>query len=121
MIYSDTAILTQILDNLVSNAIKFCYRGDKVTIRSKVYDSFDFKEVVFEIEDNGPGIPDKDKDKLFTRFVKLSNKPTAGEDTSGLGLAIVRKLTEMMNGKAWCQSEIGVGSTFFVSFPVKQH
>jgi len=75
---------------------------------------------VIEVKDQGPGISDEDQKKLFGKFARLSAVPTGGESSTGLGLSIVKKLIEMMNGKVWCESEIGKGSSFFVGFPTKE-
>ena len=58
-----------------------------------------------------------DQRKLFAKFARLSAKPTGGETATGLGLSIVKKMVEAMNGKVWCESELGKGATFVVQFP----
>ena len=69
------------------------------------------------IKDEGPGFTDEDKKKLFQRFAKLSARPTGGELSTGLGLSIVKKIIEMMNGKIELRSEFGAGAEFIISFP----
>ena len=66
--------------------------------------------------DAGPGIKADEMDKLFGKYQKLSARPTAGEDSTGLGLSIVKKYVDVMGGKVWCESEPGKGSSFIVSF-----
>jgi signal transduction histidine kinase len=69
-----------------------------------------------EVDDEGPGIMEEDKPKLFRKFQKLHAQPTAGESSTGLGLSIVKKYVEAMNGKVWCESEYGKGAKFIVEF-----
>ena len=74
--------------------------------------------VQIRIHDEGPGLSEEDMAKLFGKFARLSARPTAGEQSTGLGLSIVKKLVEAMNGKVWCESELGKGATFIVELPV---
>ena len=61
------------------------------------------------MQDEGPGLSAEDQKKLFGKFARLSAKPTGGEHSTGLGLSIVKKMVEAMNGKVWCESELGQG------------
>jgi signal transduction histidine kinase len=70
-----------------------------------------------EVQDEGPGLSDEDKKKLFGKFARLSAQPTGGEHSTGLGLSIVKKLVEAMHGRVWCESELGKGATFIVELP----
>lgn len=108
----DNGLLVQILDNLISNAIKFSER------KSKVYISLQEEEhkFRFEIKDEGPGILPEDMPQLFKKFSKLKARPTEGESSTGLGLSIVKKYVEAMNGEVWCESEFGNGAKFIVEF-----
>ena len=69
------------------------------------------------MQDQGPGLSAEDQKKLFGKFARLSAKPTGGEHSISLGLSIVKKMVEAMNGKVWCESELGKGATFSVEFP----
>jgi signal transduction histidine kinase len=69
-----------------------------------------------EVQDEGPGLSEADKAKLFGKFTRLSARPTGGEHSTGLGLSIVKKLVEAMNGRVWCESELGMGAKFVVEF-----
>jgi signal transduction histidine kinase len=76
-----------------------------------------------EVQDEGPGLSEADKAKLFGKFTRLSARPTGGEHSTGLGLSIVKKLVEAMNGRVWCESELGKsipGATFIVELPIAQ-
>jgi len=108
----DRSLIIQIIDNLLSNAIKFSPHHSKVCITLKSEN----QKIRFEIEDEGPGIMDEDKPQLFKKFQKLKARPTDGESSTGLGLSIVKKYVEAMNGEIWCESEYGKGAKFIVEF-----
>jgi signal transduction histidine kinase len=108
----DKNYLTQILENLLSNAIKFSPASKNVYFN--LHDKGDY--VIGEVRDEGPGLTDDDKKKLFSKYQKLSAKPTGTESSTGLGLSIVKKFTESMGGQIWCESEEGKGASFFVKF-----
>ncbi|BAP55814.1 response regulator receiver protein [Thioploca ingrica] len=102
-----------ILDNLVSNAIKYSPLNKNIYIRLCQRDSY----IRSEVQDEGTGLSESDLPKLFGKFTRLSSKPTGGEHSTGLGLFIVKKLVEAMKGKVWCESQLGQGATFIVEFP----
>jgi signal transduction histidine kinase len=108
----DRNYLTQILENLLSNAIKFSPSNKKIYLN--LQDNGD--HIIAEVRDEGPGLNDDDKKKLFSKYQKLSAKPTGSESSTGLGLSIVKKFTETMGGQIWCESELGKGASFFVKF-----
>lgn len=110
---SDRHCIREILDNLLSNAIKFSLPGRRVFIRADATQN----ETSISIRDEGPGIPDTDFSMLFTKFSRLSAKPTGGESSTGLGLSIVKKLTELLGGRIRCDSIVGKGTTFTVVIP----
>ncbi|GAA4271544.1 sensor histidine kinase [Aquimarina gracilis] len=105
----------QVLENLVSNAIKFSDRGSKVFLHVKSEEG----KTYVTVEDQGPGISEEDQKKLFGRFQRLSAQPTEGEMSIGLGLSIVKKYIEAMNGEIHCESELGTGTKFIISFESK--
>jgi signal transduction histidine kinase len=109
----DPGYAEQVFENLLSNAIKFSPTDRKIWINV----SISGENVITEIKDEGPGLSDSDKKKLFGKYQKLSAKPTGNETSTGLGLSIVKKFVEAMNGRIWCESEAGQGASFFVSFP----
>ncbi len=112
--FIDNNIVYQILDNLISNAIKYSPYDKNINI----YMQQSEKMVNCKIQDEGEGLSTEDQQKLFGKFARLTPQPTAKEHSTGLGLFIVKKLIEAMNGNVWCESELGKGSSFYVEFPV---
>jgi len=110
----DEKRVEQILNNLVSNAIKFSHPETLITVRVSAED--DYLRVA--VEDQGQGIPKKDMKKLFSDSGRPGVKPTAGEPSTGLGLAIVKRLVEAQGGSIDVESEVGKGSTFSFTLPV---
>lgn len=108
----DQSLVTQVLENLVSNAVKYSPVGKRIVIRLKDAPGM----VRCEIQDEGPGLSAEDQKRLFGKFARLSAKPTGGEHAVGLGLSIVKKMVEAMNGRVWCESELGHGAKFIVEF-----
>jgi signal transduction histidine kinase len=108
----DPGITVQVLENLISNAIKYSPPGKSIFVRLRQADAV----VRLEVQDEGPGLSAEDQKKLFGKFARLSAKPTAGEHSTGLGLSIVKKMVEAMNGRVWCESELAHGATFIVEF-----
>ncbi|MFY7666579.1 tetratricopeptide repeat protein [Flavobacterium sp.] len=106
--YTDTDKLQRILDNLISNALKFSPKEKRVWIRFSESDD----AWIFSVRDEGPGISDTDQTKLFRKFQKLTARPTNGEASTGLGLAIVKQLAERLNGSIEVSSTLGEGTTF---------
>ena len=102
--------ITEVFENLLSNAIKYSIMNSDI----KVELDGDNQEVFFSISDRGPGFTEDDKMKMFGKFQRLSASPTGGEESSGLGLHIVKKFVDMHNGKITLDSEIGRGSKFTV-------
>jgi two-component system sensor histidine kinase/response regulator len=109
----DPTVTVQVLENLVSNAVKYSPPGKNIFVRLKREAS----AVRCEVRDEGPGLSAEDQKRLFGKFARLSAKPTGGEHSTGLGLSIVKKMVEAMNGRVWCESELGSGATFIVEFP----
>ncbi|MBK9249385.1 MAG: sensor histidine kinase [Ignavibacteria bacterium] len=98
---------------MLSNAVKYSPHGKNVYIAVSKSDS----TCRISIKDEGPGISDQDKLKLFGKFQRLTAKPTGGEHSTGLGLSIVKKFVEMMRGRVWCESKLGEGAEFIVELP----
>jgi two-component system sensor histidine kinase/response regulator len=113
---TDKQIFHQILDNLVSNAIKFSPKDKTVTASFYA----DEEKMVIIVEDEGPGLSEDDKEKLFTKFAKMSAQPTGNESSTGLGLSIVKKYVDALGGMIWVDSEEGQGAKFVCELPVKR-
>jgi two-component system, sensor histidine kinase and response regulator len=112
-VFADSAALDQVLDNLISNAVKFSPPGKEISVtvqRGLMY-------MECQIRDQGAGFTDADKKLLFQRYARLSARPTAGEPSTGLGLSIAKKLMQAMNGELNCDSKVGEGSTFVLRLP----
>lgn len=117
----DRERLDRILQNLLSNAIKFSPFDKKIIIDVKnIYDRDvnNTEWLLISVEDQGPGIKAEYMNKLFTKYTKFNAKPTGGESSTGLGLYIVKSLTDLLNGQVWCESVYEKGSTFYLKIPV---
>lgn len=112
----DEHYLGEVINNLLTNAIKFSYQNSNILIRISVTDK---KMVKTEIIDEGQGIPKEEQAKLFNYFQKTSTLPTEGEQSSGLGLAIVKKIINEHKGNLGVISEVAKGSNFFFELPIK--
>jgi len=110
----DRGKIAQVLNNLISNAVKFSHGGSRTRVR--VTGANDVVTIV--VEDEGQGIPAAEVPKLFQPFAKASVRSTAGEKSTGLGLAIVRKIVEGHGGRIWVESTCGKGSSFCFTLPV---
>jgi ligand-binding sensor domain-containing protein/signal transduction histidine kinase len=113
--FADRNAVTQAIDNLLSNAIKYSPYNKNVFVRLLTSDTED--RICIAIQDEGPGLSEQDKQHLFGKFARLSAQPTGGEHSTGLGLSIVKRLVEAMNGRIWCESELGKGATFIIELP----
>ena len=114
LFFSNRHWLAEVLGNLVSNALKFSQSGKKVFISTRL-EAGQWTRIA--VRDQGPGLTKKDMEKLFEKFQRLSAQPTQGEASTGLGLYIVKKITEQMGGRVWCESEPGRGAEFILEFP----
>ena len=105
----------KLLGNVLSNAVKYSPPGSTVTAIVRADPSR--KICSFSVRDQGPGIPDNERDKLFKDFSRLSSKPTGGEQSTGLGLAICRKIVEAHRGTIVAENLPGCGCEFRVTLP----
>lgn len=110
---ADRNAAMQILDNLISNAVKFSPLKSTVQVLVSVENG----HVSISVKDQGPGLSEADQKKLFGKFARLSAQPTGGESSTGLGLSIVKKLAEAMAGTVFCRSVLGEGATFVLRLP----
>ncbi|MDM8567490.1 hybrid sensor histidine kinase/response regulator [Candidatus Halobeggiatoa sp. HSG11] len=113
--YVDANTVGQILDNIISNAVKYSPLDKDIYINLTTNEN----EIQCKIKNEGQGLNADDLKKLFGKFNRLSTKPTGGEHSTGLGLFIVKKLVEAMNAKICCESELGNGVIFIVEFKRK--
>ncbi len=111
----DDSALMQIVDNLVSNAVKYSPKGKRVGVTLLALPA----RVRIVVADEGPGFSEEDMQRLYQKFARLSAQPTGGEPSSGLGLSIVRKLVETMNGSIRCDRVEGKGARFTVDLPAQ--
>ncbi|HEY5745347.1 MAG TPA: ATP-binding protein [Chryseolinea sp.] len=111
--HTDPSALSRILENLLSNAIKFSQAHRTVQLVTTLLND----AVQFEVKDEGPGIADEELPKLFGKFQRLGNKPTSKENSTGLGLSIVKELTALLGGTITVESKLGVGTFFTVIIP----
>ena len=118
MVYADPRKLTEIVDNLINNAIKYSPLGTAIHVQVKVKEEFG----VIEVRDEGPGLTRDDKKNLYRRFTSLSAQPTGGENSTGLGLSIVKNLVDAHRGFIHATSDgPGTGSTFTVELPLSEN
>lgn len=113
MLDIDRWALGHIVDNLVSNAIKFSAPESAIALHAVASPS----RITIEIHDQGPGFTEEDLTLLYQRYARLSARPTNGEDSTGLGLSLVKRLVDQANGQIECLSKPGVGTTFRLAFP----
>ena len=104
--------LRQLLDNIISNALKYSPKGGTIRISLQAEDS----QIILSVADEGSGIPKSEHARIFEKFYRASNVPDA-VDGSGLGLAIVKSIVEAHQGRIWVESVVDKGSTFFVVLP----
>jgi two-component system sensor histidine kinase/response regulator len=113
-VLADASALDQALDNLLSNAVKFSSPDKKIFVSIRQTRG---NRAECLIRDEGPGFSAEDKARMFRRYGRLSARPTGGEPSTGLGLSIVRKLVQAMNGELLCESNPGQGAAFTICLP----
>jgi PAS domain S-box-containing protein len=111
---ADRGRITQILNNLITNAYKYTPCGGTITVSA--FPNVEFLEVV--VADTGVGISREDQKKLFTRFFRVENPATREASGTGLGLAIVKSIVEKLEGEIWVESQLGKGSAFHFTLPL---
>ncbi|MFA5012621.1 MAG: ATP-binding protein [Ignavibacteria bacterium] len=109
---SDEKMLSQILTNLINNALKFTKHGSV-----EINYSIQGNEILFSVKDTGQGIHEEHQDKIFSRFYQVDMSMSRGYEGAGLGLSICKGLVETLKGKIWLKSELGKGTEFYFSIP----
>ncbi len=112
--HGDERRITQVLLNLVGNAIKFTEVGEVRVQVTTTDDAF-----VVSVSDTGPGIPETDREKIFEEFQQADSSSTRKKGGTGLGLSIAKRIVEMHGGRIWVESSLGKGSTFWFTVPVR--
>jgi two-component system phosphate regulon sensor histidine kinase PhoR len=115
-VWADDEAFGQIIDNLVDNAVKYTQAGGIVRVRWAAKDG----QVCLSVEDNGPGIPERDLTRIFERFYRVDKARSRELGGTGLGLSIVKHLTQTLHGTVTATSQIGEGSTFTLCLPRPQ-
>lgn len=115
-VLADKLRITEVINNLLSNALSYTYPGGTV----EVFVDYNDKEVITHIKDTGEGIPKEALSKLFTKFFRVAGRLAQGSKGTGLGLYISKAIVEMHGGKIWVESELGKGSTFSFSLPTSK-
>jgi len=112
---ADELRFKQVLLNLLSNAVKFTPDGGSVKVRA----ARSGDELVVTVSDTGVGVPPEDRERIFESF-QQGGRGVAREEGTGLGLTLTRRIIELFDGRLWLESEVGVGSTFGFSIPVRR-
>ncbi|HUW05079.1 MAG TPA: HAMP domain-containing sensor histidine kinase [Williamwhitmania sp.] len=113
---ADRGRIEQVVNNLLTNAIKFSYPESEIRLALEEKNS----EIIIAVEDHGKGISTVDQKELFTPFQKNASKGTSGEKGTGLGLSIVKRIVEEHNGRIWVKSKVGKGTIFSISIPKEE-
>lgn len=114
-VFADEGRILQVISNLITNAIRHTHEGGKIFVSA----ALDHNEAVIKVADSGEGIPENELDFLFDRFYRVDPSRQSSSGESGLGLSIVKALIEAHGGRVSVQSEVGKGTTFTFSLPVK--
>jgi PAS domain S-box-containing protein len=113
LINADSEKIVWVLNNLISNALKYTIEHDQIVVNSFINDN----KVCIAVSDTGSGIPQEYTEKIFHRFVQVKGENSDVKGT-GLGLAIAREIVEAHGGEIWCESKLGFGSTFTFTLPI---
>ncbi|GAA6620464.1 ATP-binding protein [Scytonema sp. NUACC26] len=113
-LYTDEAKVAQILRNFISNALKYTERGE-IKVEAAIADN----AISFSVTDTGIGIAPEDKERIFEEFVQIESSLQKRVKGTGLGLPLSRKLAELLGGSVWVTSQLGIGSKFYTSIPIR--
>jgi signal transduction histidine kinase len=115
LVEGDERRIKQVIFNLLSNAVKFTPRGGEVDVSA----ARDNGEVKISVADTGPGIAPEDRERIFEEFRQAETSKAQSHEGTGLGLALSKRLVELHGGRLWLESELGSGSTFVFTLPVR--
>ena len=119
-IEGDREKIAHVVGNLLGNAIDFTPAGGRVWLRAARKTASDFPELLVEVGDSGVGIAAEHHDLIFREFAQVDSTPSRPHHGTGLGLTIARKLVELHGGRIWVESQLGTGSRFFFTVPLRQ-
>ncbi|MFC4321719.1 cell wall metabolism sensor histidine kinase WalK [Litchfieldia salsa] len=108
--------ITQVIDNIISNALKYSPEGGEIIFHVEVHDD----KLEVQVKDGGVGIPKENLDKIFDRFYRVDKARTRKLGGTGLGLAIAKEMIEAHGGEIWAKSEEGIGTTIYFTLPIDQ-
>src|SRR5262245_23247972 len=117
-VLADERKLKQVVFNLLSNAVKFAPDGGRVDV---VLEAVADDTVQISVRDNGPGIAEKDQERIFLEFEQAVNGLLRAHEGTGLGLAVAKRMVELHGGRISVQSQLGAGSTFSFTLPMRQN
>ena len=115
-VIGDPQRLRQVIDNLIDNAVKYSEEGTEIILKTEVWP----EEIVISVTDQGRGIPAREIAKIFDRFYRIEERMQKDPGGLGLGLSLCKSLVEAHGGKIWVESEVGKGSTFCFTIPIKK-
>ncbi len=118
-LYADRGILKRVISNLIGNALKFAPSGSTVEITARY--NKDAKEVMISVKDQGQGIPKEYLQRVFEKFVQVESAQIKEKTGKGLGLTFCKMAVEAHKGRIWVESELGKGSTFYLTLPTNQN
>jgi two-component system phosphate regulon sensor histidine kinase PhoR len=113
VVNGDATCLQQVLQNLLDNAVRYAPPGSRILVKAAVQGP----DIEISVSDNGPGIPKTEQERIFERFYRADSARSREAGGTGLGLSIAKHLVEAHGGRIRVQSEVGLGSTFYVSLP----
>lgn len=117
-LWADDDLLRRVLINLLGNAVKFARRKSTVWVKAEVQGKGEGQTMLFSVRDNGEGISPEDQERIFQKFGQAENRRSGRRNSTGLGLTFCKLAVEAHAGTIWVESEVGQGSTFFVSIPL---
>ncbi len=115
-LWMDPSKITQVLENLLDNALKYTPPGAVIEVLVKAQDA----ELVVGVRDNGPGIPPEDLPHIFERFYRVDKGRSREKGGTGLGLSIVKHIVQLHGGRAWVESQLGQGTAFYFALPRRE-